>query len=232
MTGKLATIRVLDDLQRQPRGRELTCHECGHVWTLPALWNADVCELCGAMVEVGSDPMPLIRVMREVLAWAGVDWRNLGCTLGNPHEWPPSVAQQLQQQGAPQFLWLDDTFQWDCLKCAQCCSQAQIFDAEEAAQLTPEVAKRLGVTGRKLLMCQGTKACQFWHPKKFCTVHAKRPLFCRTFPLGCMKLQRGDTLQDHIAIMGPGCNGLGQGSTWTVREYLCASGVLHKFFEC
>jgi len=230
MTGQCASDRIIHDVERQSRARQLSCR-CGNTWSVPALWSSDICELCGCEVEVDPKHLPIIYVMRETLAWAGLDWRNLDCTLGNPHDLPTSVMEQLTKQGAPQFLWLDDTFQWDCLNCAQCCSQDQIFDADEAAQLTETDASRLGITGCKLRRNDLNRACAFWRHELSCTVHAKRPTFCRIFPLGTMELQRGTTTQKYVAVMGPGCRGLGQGSLWTVRQFLAASGILHKFFD-
>lgn len=229
------SCRVKHNLALQPKHRQITCSVCGHNWEVPSLWETAICEACGQRVSVA--PLGSEEVIIAALEWAGIDWRNMGLTLGDPREISPAVqADVIKKLGCDRlpFLGIDETFAWECTHCGNCCKEPLLFDNPNAAKLTAEEALRLhgDPQQRKLKKNPETGACEFWHPvHQRCSIHEKRPLFCRMFPLGTMTLQWSGRSVEFVGISGPGCPGLQSNRTWTIRNYLESSGVLHKFFK-
>lgn len=233
--GPLMSCRVKHNIHNLPKHRQVACDACGYCWQIPSLWEFSVCEVCGRKLEVS--PIGGEEVIKEVLQWIGYDWRNMGLTLGDPNEISPAVQADVRRKmncDRLPFLGIDDSFSWECTHCGNCCKEPLLFDNPNAAKLTEHEALRLhgDPTQRKLKQNPETKACEFWDPSKTrCSIHEKRPLFCRMFPLGTMTLQWSGRNVKFIGVSGPGCPGLENNRMWKIREYLEASGILHKFYK-
>lgn len=101
----------------------------------------------------------------------------------------------------PNHLTLDDSFQFRCKQCGQCCKHREdilvsphdLFRLAQHLSLTPEQVIEqycipyIGETSRLpvvILKAVGTeKVCPFLH-ENCCSVHAAKPTVCALFPLG------------------------------------------------
>jgi len=215
--------------------RSATCHNCAHKTAVPLFFEEYCCENCGATVNTGKLPR-FARFVRKVLEWAKADTYHIGLGIGSSSRVPAILKQKLKQESnnRVKFIRLDNVFKWRCQHCGACCKLPFKTKQHNMARLSKEEATLLfgDTTQTRLPTDPETGYCIFFDPTtKNCTVHDKRPMFCRLFPFGSIGVEKQSKYTRYLFWTGSPCPGLNKGDDKTLEEFLLSSGVLHRMLE-
>lgn len=210
--------------------QKVTCR-CGFSSTVPVLWDDYYCGACGANVMLPQDNARAIA--RRLVMRLDVHPEHVGLALGDPQALPPAFIRQLRAEAGRNFAFvrLEGAFKFECQHCGKCCKKAISSKNAHLARISPEESLlAFGDSNHsRLPVVASTGACVFLDDKTRCTIHGRRPIMCRLFPLQSFGLELDGQRIRYLAWIPSPCPGVGQGRTWTVHEFLKVSAVLNRF---